>query len=827
MYTPGDAFGSEPQTPIPAATPRSSFPTPSFRTSRIDQTKTEIVPTDATYDGPWSFGYDYDRFAALLAADPKETTDYRETELIPRYIELCTKMIDDLESREASASRDEIEMWALERNSWHLIQDLVSYRLEDPKSKLPFHPFESDSQIVSESIASNPEVAELSRILAWLEKIAPPFQPVEKRPGYWPMTKKRSTKYTFDPDLTSRERGALAPEDDEFDRKLSETVFQYCRRGRYQELVQLCQGCDQAWRAALLQGSEFSAHHGIDGGAELGFGGEAEIGGNVNRDLWKAVCYEMARNTSDRYERALLAAVIGDVNMTIPVCESWEDHVWAYIRALLEAKCDEALAQIPQIPGIYDDQLPMFVPHFSGTLEKVLIDMTRSDITALSTSARHPMRMFQSFLMLNRMTEFLDGICSYIQAPTAENRIKNFPQYLRFVVHMILICRDVEYPIPAAASNNVIRHFVKLLIDGNKRPLVPLYTSYLPRDQQIQMYSLFLAGIDDSSEERYKYWKIGFEYSLDMMSIGYKVVECIFVKGIFSERLPPSSLEVKVTQINDSLSKLDRSQIYALEWLSFQREQQEQLLYGVSFLIRRFLVHGRVHAARQTFDHVVADWVKELRAQLEDSMKDSPEIKARIRSIECLTSELNFYFEFLEAVKAYTKWSILLMKRPRQSKTIDGLNRVSAGDQANLAQWQIQMMNESKGAIDALERVVRSNWLQVLLEDDTAGDEQKAEYQLLRCVYLPELVIWLQQIYYETRDLIPGNLERSISIVQEVTSQPMESEFQESKKLPVLLSKVRKAAIESLLRTGKDGDDNGFAWGSKLSQGKKLVASKY
>lgn len=52
------------------------------------------------------------------------------------------------------------------------------------------------------------------------------------------------------------------------------------------------------------------------------------------------------------YERALYGALAGDLHSVLPVCESWEDHLWAHINALFEDRIDHFLA-LPSTPNSY------------------------------------------------------------------------------------------------------------------------------------------------------------------------------------------------------------------------------------------------------------------------------------------------------------------------------------------------------------------------------------------------------------------------------------------------------------------------------------------
>lgn len=51
----------------------------------------------------------------------------------------------------------------------------------------------------------------------------------------------------------------------------------------------------------------------------------------------------IVQTSLDPYERALYGSVSGDVASVLPVCETWEDHLWVHISALLEQGVEDGL----------------------------------------------------------------------------------------------------------------------------------------------------------------------------------------------------------------------------------------------------------------------------------------------------------------------------------------------------------------------------------------------------------------------------------------------------------------------------------------------------
>ena len=98
----------------------------------------------------------------------------------------------------------------------------------------------------------------------------------------------------------------------------------------------------QSWKAATLEG--WRLHHDPNFASLAAAGHPTPIEGNPLRRLWKNAAWSMAED--DRvalYERALYAALTGNLTCLLRVVDSWEDALWAYCRALVDQRTEEAL----------------------------------------------------------------------------------------------------------------------------------------------------------------------------------------------------------------------------------------------------------------------------------------------------------------------------------------------------------------------------------------------------------------------------------------------------------------------------------------------------
>lgn len=153
------------------------------------------------------------------------------------------------------------------------------------------------------------------------------------------------------------------------------SLFEYVRAGELDLAIDMCRQSDQSWRAASLSGGKLwwdpvlapgEDGYGDDMDMDMGGAEEKRAKGNVNRRMWKLMCRKLAAAVSqdwtereqgaqgadvgfmlqpslDPYERALYGAISGDTASVLPVCTSWEDHVWTHVNALFEANVEAGL----------------------------------------------------------------------------------------------------------------------------------------------------------------------------------------------------------------------------------------------------------------------------------------------------------------------------------------------------------------------------------------------------------------------------------------------------------------------------------------------------
>ncbi|KAJ3073528.1 hypothetical protein HK102_005982, partial [Quaeritorhiza haematococci] len=488
----------------------------------------------------------------------------------------------------------------------------------------------------------------------WLEETAPGFHPVETRVGYWPYTLQRVRERNrkkgigiglgagqlrrdgtggedddvvseMDPDAPGRQGRLLASNDQNFELNLNRTIYEYVRRGEGESAIHLCRECGQPWRAATFRGTLYSTDPFVDGMSDED---NVVAHGNINRELWKAVCYQIAEQEgSDVYERALHAVFAGDVRNALPVCQTWEDHVWVRYNALIESEVDKNLKVVPRVAAGDDETLVTLPSDAPRDPEEIFDILTKSERGEIRAAANEPFHIMQVMIILDRIDELLFKLKSQLELSQVHGSnapsIPSLPHVLRFAVHLILLLRSVSYPLSVDLhvdmarehENYIIGKFVELLIASRRDRIIAMYTSHLPSEMQIECYANFLTGVTEDRRTRLEYVQLGHYYGLDMHSVAKRTVDIILREGVMSESLPMNASSVFINlRADDIVLPSDAFQIRALEWLTFEATQYEDALVQANRLLRRFLIFTRINSAKELIaalpeDLILPEWV--------------------------------------------------------------------------------------------------------------------------------------------------------------------------------------------------------------------------
>ncbi|KAJ3194587.1 Nucleoporin nup84 [Irineochytrium annulatum] len=741
-------------------------------------------------DGKWTpevgrfvVGEDHDKFAAVI--DKKDEINILDEDfgLLAQYKRLCESKLhhlmdidegdSNIHNKAEAASRTQ---WQLELQTWKLVSFMIEQkRMMDAEPPPKPHAYVSDYALTNYALATDPALAEYNAVKLWLEQTAPEFIPCEIRKGYWPYSVKRARESSdlrlvkdLDPDGPARTKIPLAAEDSNYEKDLNQTIWEYQRRGKLVEAMDLCRDCGQHWRAASLGGVLTAMDCLIDGEDDP----EAGDGGNVNRDLWKAISFEIASsNAYTDHERAVYGALSGDYINVLPVCKTWEDHVWAHYNALVEQTVEENLTKIPR-PCDTNDVLSVRTPREAKLPMEVFDGLLRHPSQEIRSEAAHPFRIVQTLLILGQMDELL----SSLRARLAEgiDSIPYLPQILRFVVHLIHLFRVVLHPYRTSEDADwVIQCYVELLVVTRK-----------------------FQDVEPDKERRHHFLRQAAKYGLEVRPIALLAVDLILSEGILFEPLPQIYSAIFISGLNDPVPHQDQSAISALDFFLFNAYgQNEDLLLRSNQVIPC----GRLNSASQTLSRIPKgaindEWkrmaVRMAQAAEEDEAMEVDSVQERL-AME--TIEHENYVSLIQAANHHSQWMFLQRKWADREET----NKENEKESFEYLDWVKEMEVESDA--EARPMLTSGEDSDRKMREIASGVQQRdKELQFLRNLYIPQCFIWLHQILYETRDIIPPNLDRCKELYKLVKEGDPEGFYTEF---------VNSARVQSLHRMLKMSEE--------------------
>lgn len=188
--------------------------------------------------------------------------------------------------------------------------------------------------------------AKLQRIVEWLECIADnnlrreggvKLRPLDDPAYRWEYTASRvANNEPISMDFPLQSGNKLDNVERKAEARLSREVFRLVRAGRLSEAEEVCRAVQQPWRAAALGGGKAAsclAANGVKGQA---------------RRVWRKVAKAVAQSNDVSilpYEKAVYAALSGELEPLLAVSETYEDEAWARTSALLDRLAEKALLE--------------------------------------------------------------------------------------------------------------------------------------------------------------------------------------------------------------------------------------------------------------------------------------------------------------------------------------------------------------------------------------------------------------------------------------------------------------------------------------------------
>ncbi|XP_015261194.1 PREDICTED: nuclear pore complex protein Nup107 [Gekko japonicus] len=744
-------------------------------------------------------------------------------ELVDEYEEICSSQVNILQKIVYRAtpgmqkfSRTASVLWLLKQEmvTWRLLssmyRDRIQSALEDENIFDLVVINASEKTAVNNLFQRDSLVRQSQLVVDWLESIAKDdigdfSDNIEfyAKSVYWENTLhilKQRHLNTFcgssrpiitelDPDAPIRQKLPLDDLDREDDARLLKFLFTLIRAGMTDEAQRLCKRCGQAWRAATLEGWKLYHDPNGNGGTE-----QEPVEGNPYRCIWKISCWRLAeKELFDKHERAIYAALSGNLKQLLPACDTWEDTVWAYFRVMVDTLVEQEI-RTSVMNAEETEELPREFLQTNWTLEKVFEELQATDKKRVLEENQEHYHVIQKFVILGNV----DGLMDEFNRWLSKDRNVLPGHLLRFMTHLILFFRTLGLQTKEEVSVDVLKVYIQRLICEKHTDLIAFYVSHLPQDIGIVQYAVFLEDVTET-EQRHHCLELAKEAGLDVATITKTVVENICKKDASEFTHHDLAIDMGTTEE-------DRLKIDVIDWLVFDPAQRAEALKQSNAIMRKFLASKKHEAAKDVFIKIPQDSIAEIYNQWEEQGMDSPlpaEDDNAIREHLCIRA-------YLEAHEAFNEWFKHMSSMPQAPGQLS---------QASFTEKVAHELKEKKyevdyglwkGLLDALTADVKEKMYNVLLfvdggwmvdvrEDAEDDPERSHQMIMLRKLCLPTMCFLLHTVLYRT-----GQYQEDLRLADLIASERHKLYMVFTKdELRKLLQKMRESSL-MLLDQGLD-----------------------
>ncbi|KAL3223958.1 hypothetical protein MRX96_027030 [Rhipicephalus microplus] len=603
----------------------------------------------------------------------------------------------------------------------------------------------------------------------------------------------------LDPDAPSRQRLPIHDLDRDDEYRLFRSVFFHLRAGQLQRAQELAADNGHHWLAAALEG--WRPHHDPNNGSMMGADSVQPAEGNLYRDLWKRTCWEAASNpTCSLYERAVYGALSGNVQAMLPACTTWEDQLWARMRALVDVCVEQELRTATQQARSLEP-LPPGYPSDRGTFEAVFRDL-QAAVGVSDTRDQEIMHILQRCVVLDDAVSMVEEMHDWATAQAMEPPL----QTMRFLAHMVLLLRQVGCETGTGACSALLRTYVDLLIDEGHVPLVATYAATLPATDQVAKYTQLLRSLKTRDpEEQELCLQLARSAGLNVPAITRTLVEQIRISG-------EEPVELRATSTVPSMETTadDEEKVASLEWLLIDSSTRGEAIKQANALMRGFVCLGKIGAARKTFHKLPADSVRVAMEQWSRSSIHNRQLPAEdenaVREFMCFEALLRVHVSFQEWFNQFHR------RKPTPPEELAPGARFAEklAHEHKIRSYTVEL-EHWKGLVTTLAKDVKRDVFDVLLfvdggwmvdQKETPGSVDNArsrQMAALRRLCIPQLTFLLMEALEES-----GLAAEYTEVVDVIASekQALYEEFGDEE-LGTLLQKSRAASL-LLLDQGLD-----------------------
>ncbi|KAI4461726.1 hypothetical protein MML48_5g00006227 [Holotrichia oblita] len=589
------------------------------------------------------------------------------------------------------------------------------------------------------------------------------------------------------PDAPVRQGKPLHDLDIEDDKRLCHRVFIGIRCGKLSDAQKLCVQCGHGWRAAMLDG--WKLHHdsskippteNVDSTADemnVENTNSQKIEGNENRDLWKRMAFKYCEQIwPNKYEKAAIAIYCGYLKNVLPVCNDWNDYLWAYLKVMIDIRVESEIRDCVQrkycdLPDCYWDQ--------RMSLNEIFATLTASNNKDVSVQAHKPEHVIQKHLILDEIPELFKELERYVD----ENNVST--QFLRFAAHLVLFMDQIGRVQNKDTIEKILEVYINRLTNMDDTRLVAFYVSKMSLAKQVLLYSSYLEKIVDDSD-RQEALKYAEKCGLNVDLVTKTVVENIRNKPI----------EVGEASLQQKLTSDDEYKISAIDWLLFYDHHRPEALTQSNALIFKFLSVGKLDAAQLIFNKIPSDSVDKILVEGEVAQNVKQAVKEHLS-----------YKSYLDAQEAFNVWFKHFKSKPVPPEGIsdDAHLTEKVAYQHRMSQFKAET-ERWKLTISHLAKSAKTLLYNVLLFPDGGWLTGATEADYLRSTCIPECVLLLSTVLLESK-LLNECIQLADILASEKYGLYM---VYNNQKLEEIVAKLTECSV-TLLEESKD------PWGNNTS----------
>ncbi|KAL3175121.1 hypothetical protein MRX96_040515 [Rhipicephalus microplus] len=253
---------------------------------------------------------------------------------------------------------------------------------------------------------------------------------------------------------------------------LFRSVFFHLRAGQLKRAKELAADNGYRWLAAVIE--ECRPCHDLHNASTVGAGFKQPAQGTFYRDLWMRACWRAACSPRcSLYKRAVYGALSGNLQAMLPACTTWEDQLWARMRAVVDVCVEQELRTAKQQDRSLGP-LPPGYPSDRGTFETVFRDL-REAVGTRGKRHQEIAHIVQRGVVLGDADDLIEEIHYWVIRQVDKTPLLT----IRFLVHMALLLRQIRAETSTEAFSELLGIYIHMLVDEGHASLVATYAAAL------------------------------------------------------------------------------------------------------------------------------------------------------------------------------------------------------------------------------------------------------------------------------------------------------------------------------------------------------------